>query len=104
MFQGSGISVTITTLVDLGINANLVQNLYFKVKMKGVNDTALHQYMLPAGDLVDAQKAGKVACIHPSDLAQPSNEPPIAPIDRQAWRCDSSRVDMIYLKRTFDKI
>jgi hypothetical protein len=74
-----GVSMDATGLTGIGflllnsnINANLVQNIIFKVKVKGVNDTALHQVLLPTADIVAAAAAGKVACIRPSDLAQPS--------------------------------
>jgi hypothetical protein len=58
-------------LADLGINADLVQTIDFKVKMRGVDDAAIHQVRLPVAVLVEAKAAGKSACIRPSDLVQP---------------------------------
>jgi hypothetical protein len=59
-------------LADLGINPDRVQNIAFKVKMKGVDDTAIHQVLLPTSAIVEAKSAGKAACILPGALAQPS--------------------------------
>jgi hypothetical protein len=59
-------------LADLGTNANIIKTIIFKVKMKGVSDTALHQVQIPTADIVAAAAAGKVVCIRPSDLAQAS--------------------------------
>jgi hypothetical protein len=57
-------------LANLGGISSRVENIIFKVKMKGVSDTALHQVNLPVADIIAAGNAGKVACIRPSDLAQ----------------------------------
>jgi hypothetical protein len=59
-------------LADLGINPDRIQNIAFKVKMKGVDDTAVHQVLFPTSAIVAAMAAGKTACVRPSDLAQPS--------------------------------
>jgi hypothetical protein len=60
------------TLADLSLNSDRVKGIAFKVKMKGVNDTAVHQILLPTDAIVAAKSAGKSACISPSVLKQPS--------------------------------
>lgn len=55
-----------------GINDKLIESIIFKVKIKGVSDTALHQVNIPAADIVAAASAGKQVCIRPADLAQAS--------------------------------
>jgi hypothetical protein len=79
-------------LVDQGINPDRVQNIVFKVKVKGVDDTALHQVLIPTRDLVDAMATGIAPCIRPSDLAQPSyllagNRTPfdVSKIEQLSW-------------------
>ncbi|MEK7391799.1 MAG: hypothetical protein AAB214_04455, partial [Fibrobacterota bacterium] len=59
-------------LGSLGINAERIQNIDFKVQMSGISDTAVHFASLPVSDLIEAGAAGKVACIRPSDLKQAS--------------------------------
>lgn len=63
-------------LADLGINAERVRNITFKVRMKGINDSALHQVELPVSDLVARKDTGKHACIRPVDLVQPNRVDP----------------------------
>lgn len=58
-------------VASLGISPK-VQSLTFKVKVKGVSDTALHIVELPTADLLAAGDLGKSACIRPSDLKQAS--------------------------------
>lgn len=63
-------------LGDFGINGDRVRNITFKVRMKGVSDSALHQIELPVSELVAAGLSGKYACIRPVDLVQPDRVDP----------------------------
>lgn len=69
---GTGVTGFGFALGSLGINAERIQTIDFKVKMTTVSDTAVHFVSLPVKDLVEAGAAGKVACIRPSDLKQAS--------------------------------
>ncbi|MEN9306344.1 MAG: hypothetical protein RL173_276 [Fibrobacterota bacterium] len=69
---GRGITGFGFAIGSLGINADRVSTIDFKVKMVGVSDTAVHFVSLPVRDVVAAGAAGKMACIRPSDLKQAS--------------------------------
>ena len=70
--DATGLTAIGFNLINMGINADRIQNIIFKVKIDGANDTALHQVNLPVADLVAAGNTGKLACIRPVDLAQAS--------------------------------
>jgi hypothetical protein len=70
--NATGLTAIGFTLADLGTNADRIQSIIFKVKMKGVSDTALHQVELAMADIAAGAEEGKFACIRPSDLAQAS--------------------------------
>lgn len=54
------------------IDDKIVQSVIFKVQMKGVHDTAVHQVQLPMADIVAGAANGKMGCIRPVDLKQPA--------------------------------
>ncbi len=57
-------------LGNLGLNGDRISTIDFKVKMDGINDTAVHFVSFPVADLIAAGKNVKRGCVRPSDLQQ----------------------------------
>ncbi|MEN9306345.1 MAG: hypothetical protein RL173_277 [Fibrobacterota bacterium] len=70
--NGTGLTGISFAIGSLGINTDRVSFIDFKVKMVGVSDTAVHLISLSVKDIVEAGTDGRMACIRPVDLKQPS--------------------------------
>ncbi len=72
LFNGIDLTGIGFDLGNLGINVDRIRTIDFKVKMDGINDTAIHFVSFPVADLGAPRKFVKRGCVRLSDLKQAS--------------------------------